>query len=176
MSTRDIWGTSPNRLSRYFREEAGDAELTRRRWAVGLSMVGVAAGAVVSLYQVGVLRHLPDPPPGKLFDSDKVDASAYAYKRAATPDGLMMLVSYAVTALLAGAGGQNRARRAPWLAAALFGKAAFDTALAGKLAQEEWRDNKKLCAYCQTATLASAATLAVALPDAVTAAKRWLGR
>ncbi len=34
-------------------------------------------GQVVSLYQTGVISHLPDPPL-PVFDADKVDASDYA--------------------------------------------------------------------------------------------------
>ena len=165
----------PSALSRYLREEDDDAELTRRRWAVGLSLLGVAAGQIVSLYQTGVLKHLPDPPSGGLFDSDKVDASDYAYKRADTPDGLFMTVSYAVTALLCGAGGPDRPRRYGWLPVLALGKATYDTVLAAKLAREEWGDNKKLCAYCQTATLASAATALLLLPESVRAIRKLTG-
>ena len=165
---------SPSELSDYFRLEDDDADLTRRRWAVGLSLAGVAAGQAVSLYQTGIVGHLPDPP-SDWFDSDRVDASDYAYKRMETPDGLMMTVSYGVTALLAGAGGPDRAERMPWLPVAALGKALFDVALAGKLAQEEWSENKAFCAYCQGATAASVATAAVLLPEALRAAKRILG-
>ena len=171
LSTR----TDPDRLSDYFRNEDRDPDLARRRWAVGLSLAGVAAGQVVSLYQTGIVGHLPDPPVGP-FDADKVDASSYAYKRGDTPDGLMMTASYGVTALLAGAGGEDRADRAPWLPIAAFAKAAYDVALAGKLAQEEWRTNRALCAYCQGATLASVATAAVLLPEALRAAGNLLGQ
>ena len=102
---------SPTQLSRQLR--LGDTpDLERRRKVLGLSMVGAAAGIAVSLYQTGVISHLPDPPVGP-FDSDRVDASDYAYKRAQTPDGLAMLVTYGVTALLAGAGGEDRARTLP---------------------------------------------------------------
>jgi uncharacterized membrane protein len=165
---------SPSQLSRELR--LGDTpDLRRRRSVVGLSMVGAAAGIVVSLYQTGVIRHLPDPPL-QLFDSDKVDASDYAYKRAQTPDGLAMLVTYAVTALLAGAGGKTRARSLPWLPLALAAKVAADVATNLTLAREEWADNKALCAYCQAASVASLASLPLVLPEARTALRHLLGR
>ena len=155
---------TPSQLSRQLR--TGDApDLERRRKVVGLSMVGAAAGIAVSLYQTGVISHLPDPPVGP-FDSDKVDASDYAYKRAETPDGLAMLVTYGVTALLAGAGGEDRARRLPWLPLALAAKVASDVATNMILAKEEWAENKALCAYCQAANLASLASLPLVLPEA----------
>ncbi len=165
---------SPSRLSRELR--TGDSpDLRRRRGVVGLSMVGAAAGIAVSLYQTGVIRHLPDPPFGP-FDSDRVDASDYAYKRARTPDGLAMLVTYGLTALLAGAGGADRARTLPWLPVALAAKVASDVATNLTLAREEWAENKALCAYCQAANLASVASLPLVLPEAVKAAKRLLRR
>jgi hypothetical protein len=40
-------------------------------------MMGTVAAQLVSLYQTGVLRTLPDPPI-PVFDSPKVDASNYA--------------------------------------------------------------------------------------------------
>jgi hypothetical protein len=70
---------SPARLSHQLRK--GDSpHLDRRRWLVGLSFVGSVAGMIVGLYQMGVLRRLPDLPVGP-FDATKVDASTYACKR-----------------------------------------------------------------------------------------------
>jgi uncharacterized membrane protein len=125
-------------------------------------------GQIVGLYQVGVLRRLPDPPIN-VFDSSKVDASDYAYRRMATPDGLMMVATYAVTALLAGAGGRDRAQQVPWLPIALTAKTLYDAGVTVKLAKEEWEDNRALCAYCQTATIASFASAMLSLPEAAEA-------
>ena len=97
---------NPTQLSEELR--LGDSpDLNRRRWIIGLSMVGTVAGQLVSLFQTGILKKLPDPPID-IFDSSKVDASDYAYKRLDTPDALIMLTNYSVTAWLAGAGGQDR--------------------------------------------------------------------
>jgi hypothetical protein len=83
----------------------------------------------VTLYQTAILRRLPDPPlPG--FDSERVDASDYAYKRLETPDGVMMLASYAGTAWLAAAGGEYRARSHPLLPVAAAAKALVDSVVA----------------------------------------------
>ena len=46
------------------------------------------------------------------------------------------------------------------------GKVTADMLLAVELTREEWRDNRALCTYCQVATLASAASLVLALPEA----------
>ncbi|MFI7575749.1 hypothetical protein [Micromonospora sp. NPDC049497] len=48
--------------------------------------------------------------------------------------------------------------------------------LAVELGREEWRDNRALCAYCQVATLASAASAVLALPEARRALRRLLSR
>lgn len=45
-------------------------------------------------------------------------------------------------------------------------KAAFDVATSLKPAGEEWRDNRAPGACCQAATLASVASLLLALPEA----------
>ena len=164
----------PTTLSRQLRTAETD-DLRRRRALVALSNVGALAGVVVSLYQTGVVSHLPDLP-GKIWNSDKVDASDYAYKRYDTPDALIMTVSYGLTALLAGAGGKDRAERRPWLPVALAAKVLTDAAFAVKLGREEWAENKALCWYCQSATLASLASVPLVLPEAVEGLKRIFGR
>lgn len=160
---------NPTQLSRELRETS-TPDLRRRRWIVGLSLVGAAMGQIVSLYQTGIIRHLPDPPVGP-FDADKVDASNYAYKRLRTPDGLMMTASYALTAWLAGADAGDRAARNPLLPLAMGAKIAGDIAVAAKLAQEEWGENKALCAYCQLATVCSVASAVLAAPEVMRAGR-----
>jgi hypothetical protein len=162
----------PTRLSRELRLGHSD-DLERRRWAFGLSLFGAAIGGVVGAYQLGLIRRLPDPPLGP-FDSEKVDASDYAYKRMDTPDGALMLLTYSVTAVLAAAGGQDRARTRPWLPIALAAKSAYDSATALQLAREEWDENSALCAYCQAATVTTLLTTALTLPEAGRAAQELL--
>ena len=165
--------TSPTQLSRELRLAQG-ADLRRRRWIVGLSLFGAAVGGVVGAYQTGLVRRLPDPPAGP-FDSSRVDASDYAYKRLETPDGLLMTVTYGVTAALAGAGGANRAQERPLLPIAAAAKAIYDAATALKLAREEWEENRAFCAYCQAATVTSLIAAGLALPEARRAARHLLG-
>jgi uncharacterized membrane protein len=162
----------PAQLSRELREETSP-DLRRRRWVVGLSVLGSVAAQIVALYQTGIIKRLPDPPGP--FDSEKVDASDYAYKRLQTPDGFLMLGTYAVTGALAAAGGKDRATQQPWLPIAAAAKTLYDAATTVKLGREEWAENKALCAYCQAASVASAASLALVLPEAVRAAGQLLG-
>lgn len=96
----------PKQLSQELRQ--GDSpDLTRRRWIIGLSMLGGSMGQLVTLYQTGIISHLPDPPGQELFNADRVDASDYAYSRFNSPDGPIMVFNYAITGWLAAAGGIN---------------------------------------------------------------------
>lgn len=161
---------APAQLSRELREETSP-DLTRRRWGIALSLVGAAIGGVVTAYQTGIVRRLPDILPGRIWDAEKVDASDYAYKRLQTPDATMMVATYAVTAAIIAAGGKDRAEQAPVLPIAATLKAAFDFVTCVRLGREEWVENKALCSWCQVATAISAATLALTLPEAVRASK-----
>src|SRR5579884_4254961 len=82
-------------------------ELRRRRAIIGLSLVGMAAMAPVSLLQTGVVRHLPDPPIDG-FHSDEANLSDPAY-RFGVPDGTVALASMAANLPLAAWGGRDRA-------------------------------------------------------------------
>ena len=159
--------TNPTRLSRELRT-ARNGDLARRRWIVGLSLFGAAIGGVVGAYQTGLVRRLPDPPVGP-FDSERVDASDYAYNRFDTPDGLLMTATFGVTAALAGAGGANRAEERPLLPVATAAKTLYDAATALNLAREEWDENRAFCAYCQAATVTTLLAAALALPEAARA-------
>ena len=134
----------PRVLSRELRLATGP-DLRRRRWILGLSLLGTLMAQIVTLLQMGLLRRLPDPPVGP-FDSDRVDASDYAYKRLAMPDGVLMLLTYGATAALAAAGGRDRAERMPALPIALAAKTGWDVATNLKLAREEWAENRAFCA------------------------------
>jgi uncharacterized membrane protein len=165
---------NPTQLSEELRN-GNTPDLNRRRWIIGLSLVGVAVAKIVSLYQTGIIKSLPDPPV-PVFDSNKVDASDYAYKRLNTPDGLMMITNYSITACLAGAGGKNRAEQNPLLPIAMGLKLLTDSATAIQLGREEWQENKKLCFYCQVATVSSLASLAIAAPEVIKAVKQITGK
>jgi uncharacterized membrane protein len=160
---------NPRQLSEELRN-AKTPNLNRRRWIIGLSLLGVAMGQIVTLYQTGIIKHLPDPPIGP-FDSDKVDASDYGYKRLDTPDAAGMIITYGLTTALAAAGGKGRHLTKPWLPLVMGAKILSDVFTNVKLATEEWKENKALCFYCQTANVLSIASLALAVPEVLKAAK-----
>ncbi|MBD3881052.1 vitamin K epoxide reductase family protein [Phormidium tenue FACHB-886] len=164
----------PVQLSRELREGTSP-DLERRRWIMGLSMVGTTMAQIVTLYQTGVLKELPDLPI-PFVDSDRVDAAPYAYSRLNTPDGPLMLINYGITAWLASTGGENRARENPLIPIAMGAKILIDSVAATELAREEWSENKAFCEYCQVATLCSFASLALAAPEVITAVQTLLGQ
>ena len=55
-------------------------------------------------------------------------------------------------------------------------KILFDCVVAAELAHEEWSENKAFCEYCQIATLCSFASLALAIPEVVSAVRTLLGQ
>lgn len=165
---------NPQQLSFELRK-GNTPDLHRRRWIIGLSVAGTVMGQIVTLYQTGIIRHLPDPPLA-IFDSDKVDASTYAYKRANQPDAPAMMITYGITAALASMGGQNRATQSPWIPIAMGAKLVTDVVTNLTLAREEWAENKKFCAYCQTASLLSIASAALAWPEVHSAINQLRGR
>ena len=60
-------------LSRELRRDSGDF-LEERRGIVCASLTAIGCMGLIALYQMGVIKHLPEPPlPG--LDADKVDAS-----------------------------------------------------------------------------------------------------
>ena len=153
-------------LSRELRTGEG-AFLGRRRQTVGLSLVASAAMGAITLYQMGLIRHLPEPPLPYL-DADKVDAAPEAYNRAgtATPDAALGLANYGVTVVLAAMAGPDRARALPWLPLLLAVKVGVDALNAGYLTYEQVAKHKALCSYCLLASAATFATVPAVLPEA----------
>ncbi|MBW4573602.1 MAG: vitamin K epoxide reductase family protein [Tolypothrix carrinoi HA7290-LM1] len=164
----------PKQLSEELRQ-GKNPDMSRRRAIIGLSMLGGSMGQIVTLYQTGVVSHLPSLPV-PLFDADRVDASNYAYSRFNSPDGPIMMLNYALTAWLASAGGLDRARRNPLLPIAMGIKILIDSGVSLELAREEWSENKAFCDYCQVATVCSVASLVLAIPEVLTAVRTLLGR
>ncbi len=163
----------PQQLSQELRQ-GKDPHMSRRRAIIGLSMLGGSMGQLVTLYQTGIISHLPDPPGQQIFDADRVDASNYAYSRFNSPDGPIMVLTYAITAWLAAAGGINRARTNPLLPIAMGVKILVDCVTNVELAREEWSENKAFCEYCQVATVSSFASLVLAAPEIMTAVRTLL--
>lgn len=127
------------------------ASLERRRKIISLAALGLVDFTVISLYQTGVIRSLPDLP-YKVFDSDSVNASKKAYA-SGLPDGTTGAMMYSLTMMLASFGGSKRSGRNP-----LFDKLLFGAVTASALAGVHYLYNmafkqKKICPYCVTGAL-----------------------
>ncbi|HEX5473599.1 MAG TPA: vitamin K epoxide reductase family protein [Vicinamibacterales bacterium] len=134
---------------------------SNRRTIAELSIAAMGSLAVVALYQIGALPHLPDPP-GSLFDSERIVCSPEATALLSTPDALLGLGSYAATAVLAQIGD---ARRPRWLSIALGGKVAFDVYQASTRSVRQWRNHRALCSWCLVPAVATAAMVPCAIAE-----------
>lgn len=164
----------PEELGRELRERR-DPLLDNRRKIVGLSLTALGCMGLISLCQMGIIRHIPDPPlPG--IDSDKVDASEEAYGHLQMGDAFIGLVSYAVTAALTAMGGAERAKERPWFPLAMAAKTGFDAAQAAKLTYDQFARHRAACLWCLIASAAPFAAAALALPEARSALRHWRGK
>ena len=162
----------PHQLRLDLREGASD-ELRRRRAIIGLSMVGMAAMAPVSLLQTGLVRHLPDPPLPR-FHSDEANLSETAYQFG-VPDGTLALASLAANVPLAAWGGRARAREHPWVALVAAGKALVDAVGAAGYFYRMASGKEPWCPYCITGALANFSILALTLPEVTRALETLRG-
>lgn len=162
------------KLSRELREKS-TPNLRRRRGIVGLSMAASASMGLIALYQMGIIPHLPEPPLPKL-DADRVDASAEAYEKLATPDAVLGLGSYVATMGLAAMGGADRAREQPWIPLALCAKMLFDVGQAVRLSVDQATKQKAFCFWCLLAAAATLVSAPLVVPEALEAARTMTGK
>jgi uncharacterized membrane protein len=139
--------------------------LARRRAMIGASLAAMGSLGVVALYQVGLTAHLPDPPLPS-FDADSVHGSDEAYLWLGTPDALLGLASYATTAILAAAGGPDRASVQPWIPLALAMKVTVDVATASALTGTALTQQHALSAWSLLVTGATGAMALLVVPEA----------
>jgi hypothetical protein len=108
----------PRKLRREIQHD-DSAGMRLRRAIVASSLVGMGSMAIVSMFQTGMIRHLPDPPL-ESFHSDKVNSSSTAYGYG-MPDGPITLGMHAANLALAAAGPPRACPRAAMAAAARGG-------------------------------------------------------
>jgi hypothetical protein len=131
--------------------------------------------SLISLYQMGILRHLPHPK-AKRLNSDKVDASAEAYKHLSAPDGTLGVASYAVTFAINAAGGKDRFQRHPFLPIVAATKAGLDVAQSVRMLAVQWRKFRSFCFWGLLSSAASFATAALVAQEASAAVKTLRGK
>ncbi len=162
----------PEELSQQLRLGAGKF-LPQRRGIVGLEMVAVGAMSLITLYQMGIIKHLPEPP-FRGLDADRVDASAEAYSRFSTPDGILGIGNYAMTMGLAAMGGQNRAQKQPWIPLAFAAKVAFDVSQAIRLFVDQKTKYHAFCSWCLLAAGTTLVTVPLVIPETYAALRQLM--
>lgn len=139
-----------------------DDNINRRRKIVLLSALGLVDFALISLYQSGVIKRLPDLP-FRVFDSNQINAAEDAYQLGA-PDGTISALTYASAMVLATWKGGVRAGRKPWhdvaLGAAVTGNAGGALYYLGNMIFKQ----RKACLYCLAGAAINLASLAIVLP------------
>ena len=120
--------------------------LEKRRTITALSALGLVDFAIVSLYQSGVIKKLPELP-FKAFDSNKVNAAPAAYAMGA-PDATISALVYACNMVLATAGGTERSGRKPVHDVLLGVTIAGNAGGALYYLYDMIFKQKKICPYC----------------------------
>ncbi len=159
------------KLGRQLRRDTRQS-MRQRRNTVSLSLGSIGALGVIGMFQFGITKHIPDPPLRR-FKAEAVSASGDGYLFQ-TPDALLGIASYAVTAILAGMGSPDRAKTKPWLPLLLAAKAAFDTGNALRLTFIQFRQLKMYCAWCLATSAMTFATVPCVLPEAAEALREIL--
>lgn len=142
--------------------EGNSDSLDRRRKLIGLSAIGLADFSIISLYQTGVIKSLPDIPL-PIFDSNKVNASKTAYRFGA-PDGPVSLLAYSAIIVLGSAGGSEASGRKPVLDLALGAAVAGNAVGALSYLANMIFKQKKICLYCVTGAAINIASAIIIAP------------
>lgn len=133
-------------------------------------LAAVASLVPVALYQLAIVKHLPDPP-GTIFDSEGITSSRTAHPFG-VPDSLPGLVSYSATlALLIAAHGQRASAGKATTRRLLGAKLALDGGLALFNTVRQVVVFRKLCGWC-TLTALCTGVMDYAGRDAITALAR----
>lgn len=160
---------------RYDIQNSDSTEVRLRRGVVAVSLVGIAAMAFTTMLQTGIVKRLPDPPIGN-FDTKKVNSSEEAYSYGG-PDSPITIAAHSVNMILASMGGPDRAERHPWLPLLAATAAGAQAVVAAKyLFYQMPKVDRAWCPYCIVDALTHFATLALALPEAGSAATSLLQR
>ena len=152
---------------------AGGLYMFCRRGIVLTSFVACLSMILIGLYQMGIVSHLPQLPWSR-FKSSQLAAVAPAYRPFGLPisDSLLGLISYAVTAALAGFAGPDRNRYLPWMVLLMAAKVLGDATLGAILFWVQWRWYRGFCMYCVIAAFASFAAVPLAVPETWAVLKR----
>lgn len=144
--------------------------LNTRRKVFLLSALGLVDFSIISLYQAGIIRHLPDPA-HPIFDSDQVNASEEAFQFG-VPDGPVSAAAYATTMVLASAGGSENTGRKPVLDLALGATVAGNALGALYYLYNMIFKQKKVCPYCVTGAAINIASAIIIAPTVLKSTRK----
>jgi uncharacterized membrane protein len=145
-------------------------DLEKRRTITALSALGLIDFAIISLYQSGVIKRLPELP-FKAFDSNKVNAAPEAYKMGA-PDATVSALLYAGNMVLATAGGTKASGRKPVLDLLLASVIAGNAGGAVYYLYDMIFKQKKVCPYCIAGAAINIASAVIVAPLVLKAIKK----
>jgi uncharacterized membrane protein len=132
----------------------------KRRKIAALASVGLVDFSLISLFQLGYIRHLPDLP-GQLFDTEKVNSSKEAVVLG-LPDGVVSLGMYAATVFLATVG-SARKKQSRWTDMLMGGIVLGQAAGGAYYLYNMVAVQKKVCVYCVAGALINFASVKPAL-------------
>lgn len=137
-------------------------DMEKRRKIIALSALGLVDFSIISLYQTGVIKKLPDLP-YDIFDSNKVNASPDAYSMG-VPDGPISAIAYASAMALAAAGGDEHSGRKPVFDLLFSGIVFGNAAGAAYYLYNMIFKQKKICLYCVGGAIINFASAAIIAP------------
>jgi uncharacterized membrane protein len=164
--TQKVLGMEPQELRREL-QTGESSDLKWRRRVIGLSIFGAGVTALISLFQTGIIRHLPDPPM-ESFDSEKVMLSDPAYMWG-NADATLAMTTAAANLPIASFGGIDRAAKIPAVPLFATAKAAVDAASAGWYFYQMAAKQRRWCIYCIVTAATFAGIFALTLPEAMSA-------
>ncbi len=135
---------------------ADDKAVVSRRRIAALAAAGLVDFSVISLFQMGFIKSLPDLP-GKVFDSNSVNSSKDAVLLG-IPDAPISLMAYAATIVVATAG-NRKSKYTKYLDLLLGGIVLGQAFGAGHYLYKMITVQKKVCMYCVTGALINFAAL-----------------
>lgn len=152
------------------RDNHQDENLKMRRRIMALTALGIVDFTIISLYQSGVIRNLPDFP-GKIFASNEVNAAKDAYMLT-IPDGPVSLTAYAAIMALAAWGGTEQTGRKPFHELATGTLIAANAVGAVYYLSNMIFKQKKICPYCITGAAVNIASAVLIAPSFIKSLKR----
>lgn len=144
--------------------DPGAGDRSRRRAVAALSTVAAANMALLAGRQLGLIRHLPDPPIAG-FDADRVTAAPQS-RLFGLPDAPFALAGLLTNLPIALAGDARRAVDQPWIPVAAAAKSISEAAIAGWYFSRMPTRIHAWCAYCIAGAAMNATIAALTIPEA----------